>query len=209
MAQVITFEDYTPPQRFDSLPWTQVRIEEAPLSTGTWATIDTLDLDPVDVDPSDPVARSFTTELASDTADLWYRVVFLDASLDESQPSTAIQNTTAAVSPYATVGELARILKIRDPSAAQTAAMERVLLAAAGEIDSEIDLDDDTELAGWQLSLAAEVNLERAVEHWRQQESPFGLVGIGIESGSAFASRDSWERHALKLAPLKGQWGVA
>lgn len=209
MAQVITFEDYTPPARFDSLPWTQVRIEEAATATGTWATIDTINLSPLDTDPSDPAVRSFTTENASDTPDLWYRVVFLDAASDESQPSTPIQNSASTVAPYATVSELARILKIRDPSAAQTAAMERVLLTAAGEIDSEIDLASTTELAGWQLSLAAEVNLERAVEHWRQEESPFGLIGLGAELGSAFTSKDSWERHALKLAPLKGQWGLA
>lgn len=209
MAQVISFEDYTPPARFDSLPWTQVRVEEAATSTGTWATIDTINLSPLDTDPSDPAVRSFTTENASDTPDLWYRVVFLDAASDESQPSTPIQNSASTVAPYATVSELARILKIRDPSAAQTAAMERVLLTAAGEIDSEIDLASTTELAGWQLSLAAEVNLERAVEHWRQEESPFGLIGLGAELGSAFTSKDSWERHALKLAPLKGQWGLA
>ena len=50
---------------------------------------------------------------------------------------------------------------------------------AAGEINSEIDLAADEGLAGWQVALAAEVNLERAVEHWRQQESPFGLIGLG------------------------------
>ena len=56
---------------------------------------------------------------------------------------------------------------------------------------------------------SSQVNLERAVEHWRQQESPFGLVGLGPEMGSSFTARDSWERHAHKLAPLKDQWGLA
>jgi hypothetical protein len=53
------------------------------------------------------------------------------------------------------------------------------------------------------------VNLERAVEHWRQQESPFGLIGLGAELPAERTARDSWERHAHKLAPLKGQWGLA
>lgn len=110
---------------------------------------------------------------------------------------------------YADVTELARILKIRAPSVDQTAAMTRVLLAATGEINSEIDLATGVDLAGWQIALATEVCLERAVEHWKQEESPFGLVGLGAEMGSAFSSKDSWERHALKLAPLKGQWGLA
>ena len=87
--------------------------------------------------------------------------------------------------------------------------MERVLLVAAGEINAEIDLATDDGLAGWQLSLAAEVNLERAVEHWRQQEAPFGLIGLGPELPAERTARDSWDRHAHKLAPLKAQWGIA
>lgn len=111
---------------------------------------------------------------------------------------------------YADVTELARILKIRNPSPEQEVAMERVLTAAAIEINHEIDLAEDTVLTAEQTSLAAEVNLERAVEHWRQQELPFGLVGIGVEVGpSGFAAKDTWERHAIKLRALKDQWGIA
>jgi hypothetical protein len=112
--------------------------------------------------------------------------------------------------PYADTTELARIVKIRTPSAEQEVALQRVLDVAEGEIDAEIDLADDAEaLAGWQLALCAEVCLERAVEHWQQQESPFGLIGIGAEFGATPTSKDSWERHAHKLAPLKNQWGLA
>lgn len=110
---------------------------------------------------------------------------------------------------YCDADELFRVLKIREPSAAQQEAAERVLAAATGEIDSEIDLVDGDALSGWQISLAAEVCLERAVEHWQQGGSPFGLLGLGAETGVAFASADSWRRHALKLAPLKAQWGFA
>lgn len=118
---------------------------------------------------------------------------------------------------YADADELARVLKLRSPTPAQQEALDRVLDVAAGEIDSEIGftLDDDgnqeTPLSGWQLALAAEVNLERAVEHWRQQESPFGVLGLGTEfgGGSERTARDSWERHAHKLAPLKQGWGIA
>ena len=95
--------------------------------------------------------------------------------------------------------------------------MERVLDVAAGEIDSEIGftLDDDGEqespLAGWQIALATEVNLERAVEHWQQQEAAFGLMGLGSEFGGGVEriARDSWDRHAHKLAPLKQSFGIA
>lgn len=111
---------------------------------------------------------------------------------------------------YATTTELARVLKLRNLSAEQTAALQRVLDVATGEIDAEIDLADDADaLAGWQLELTEEVCLERAVEHWRQMESPFGLIGLGPELPAERTARDSWERHAHKLAPLKSQWGLA
>lgn len=111
---------------------------------------------------------------------------------------------------YTNTTELARILKIRQPTAEQEIALQRVLDVAEGEINSEIDLADDADaLAGWQLALCAEVNLERAVEHWRQQESPFGMLAVGVDVPAERTAQDSWTRHANKLAPLKSQWGVA
>lgn len=207
MSVVVSFTGWTPPSRYDELPWTEVRVEEAATEDGVYAQIDVVALDPVDTDPSDPQARTFTTELGT-AAYQWYRLVWADANGDTSIPTEPIQNTDAAT-PYATVTELARILKVRSPSAEQTVAMNRVLVAAAGEINAEIDLADDAGLEGWQLALAAEVNLERAVEHWRQQESPFGLLAVGVDVPAERTARDSWERHALKLAPLKSQWGLA
>lgn len=207
MSQVITFENYRPPARFDDLAWTEAEIYEAATADGSGTLIDTITLDPVDADPSEPAYRDFTTENASSTAALWYWIVFKDADGDSSQPTDPVQNTRVA---YADVDELARILKLRDPSDAQQASMARVLEVAAGEINAEIGLVD-SELSGWQLHLAAEVNLERAVEHWRQMEAPFGLIGIGTEfgGGAERVARDSWDRHAHKLAPLKESWGIA
>ena len=207
MSVVVSFTGWTPPARYDDLPWTEVRIEESATEDGSYTQIDVVTLDPVDTDPEDPQARTFTSEEGT-TAYQWYRLVWADADGDTSIPTEAIQNTDAST-PYATVTELARILKIRTPSAEQTVAMNRVLVAAAGEINAEIDLGDDDGLAGWQLALAQEVNLERAVEHWRQQEAPFGLIGLGPELPAERTARDSWDRHAHKLAPLKGQWGLA
>ena len=57
--------------------------------------------------------------------------------------------------------------------------------------------------------LVVEVNLERAVEHWRQSYSPFGVVGVGAESEPIVAARNSWYRHHLKLAPLREHAGIA
>lgn len=115
---------------------------------------------------------------------------------------------------YADTDELFRVLKVRGtPTSEQTAAAERCLEAAAGEIDSEIDLAADVTLEPWQLELVTAVNLERAAEWWAQQEIHFGIVlsgdtALGGGVGERIA-RDTWERHALKLAPLKNQWGLA
>ncbi len=109
---------------------------------------------------------------------------------------------------YATVDEFARVVKIASPSTEQTAVMERVLLAAAGEIRSETGIAADTELAGWELALAGEVNIERAREHWQQAEVGTGILGLN-DTGDIYVARDSWDRHALKLAPLKRSWGFA
>ena len=63
MAQVITLEDYVPAARFDSIPWTQARIEEGATIDGAFAAIQTIAISPVDADPSTPAARSFTTNM--------------------------------------------------------------------------------------------------------------------------------------------------
>lgn len=112
---------------------------------------------------------------------------------------------------YTTVEELTRVLRLRQPTEAQVAAMKRVIAAAAFEIDSECLGTASFGSLGFGTpypALAAEVNVERAVEHWQQQESPFGVIGLA-ESVPTFMGTDTWNRHALKLTPLKGSWGLA
>ena len=208
MSVVVSFEGYRPSPRYDATAWTAARIYEGAAAAGPWTLLETIALSPVDLDPSNPAARNFTTELGT-AAEQWYYLEFIDATGDTLEPTVPVQNVSDA-SPYATVDELARILKIRQPTADQTAALTRVLMAAAGEINAEIDLAADAELSSaWQLALAEEVNLERAVEHWRQQETPFGLMVVGVDMPAERTGRDSWDRHAVKLAPIKGQWGFA
>lgn len=210
MAQVITFEDYTPTPRYDGNPWTQVQIEEGATEDATaWTVIDTIAISPVDTDPENPATRSFTTELATNVPGLWYRLVFLDATGDDSLPTDPVQNLEEEIVPYATMTELARILKLRTPSAVQEIALRRCLVAAAVEINAEIDLEDDTELTGAQLRLCEQVNLQRAAELWTMQEVPTGIVGLGSEFGATHMARNTWDKYAYTLAPLKDSWGLA
>lgn len=209
MAEVITFEQYRPPRRYDSLPWTHVSIQEAPDDEGPWTELEVIALDPVDADPENPAYRSFTTQLGT-APELWYRVEFVDADGDTSQPTVPVQNlpseTAPLVTAYATVSELARILKVRAPSPEQEIAMQRVLDTAALEIDAEVGRTEPYEDPP---ALVVEVNLERAVEHWQQQEVPFGIIFGGGEGIAVTTARDTWQRHAHKLAPLKQTWGLA
>lgn len=206
MGIVVSFEGFTPAARFDLVPWTDVQVEEGPTSIGPWTLIDTLALVP-DVDPANPATRNLTTTEGT-AADQWYRLIWLDAALETSEPTTPIQNVSPTTG-YATVEQLAQLLKVS--ATAREGDLRRVLVAAALEIDSELGRSE-----AWDFSvdpeaqeLLIEVNLERAVEHWSQGLSPFGIVGLGAESGPILTARDSWERHARKLAPLKETFGIA
>lgn len=89
-----------PGARFDGNAWLQGRIEEAVVESGPWTALETVALDPIDVDPADPQARNFTTGLAT-SATGWFRVVFIDAAAHE-QESGAVY---VAVAGYSARGE--------------------------------------------------------------------------------------------------------
>ena len=108
---------------------------------------------------------------------------------------------------YATADELARILQLSGPSAAQQAALARVLDAAAAEIDAYLALEEP--LVEPYPPLVVEVNLERAVDHWKAEQSPFGIVTAGGDMPPSYSGRNSWRRHANTLLPLKEGFGVA
>jgi hypothetical protein len=205
MTIVVTFDDYTPVPRFDNVPWTNALIEESSTVDGTYTLIDTIALSPVDPDPAVPAARSFTTALGT-AADYWYRVSFQDATLATSLPSVPLQNSAVTSTLYATTSELALILHVTEAS--NTVPLTRVIAAASAEIDSELGRGaaySSTDIP----ALVTEVCLERAVEHWQQMKSPFGVLGLGAESGPIITASDSWNRFAHKLAPLKVNWGIA
>jgi hypothetical protein len=210
MSIVVSLEDFRPSPRYDALPWTQARIQEGTASSpATWTTLETQNLSPVDSDPANPQYRNFTTQLAT-AYDLWYRIVFLDATGDLGLPTFPVQNTQDDRPVYASVAELALLLRVN--ATTRHNALMRVLKTAADEIDSEVgetDINGDTTPYGNPPAVARQVNLERAVEHWQQEQSPFGIIGLGESGLTAYTARDSWDRHAHKLVILKGSWGIA
>lgn len=93
---VVTLLGYTPPPRFPPVttPWTSVEWQEAPDAAGipgAWTVIDTQLLDPVDANPEQPARRRLTT-LAGTVVQGWYRVVWLDADGNRSEPTAAVRN---------------------------------------------------------------------------------------------------------------------
>jgi hypothetical protein len=110
---------------------------------------------------------------------------------------------------YATVDELRVVLRLDSPTALQVEGMQRALDAAAEEIDWELGYTTESPAPSPVPALVVSVNLDRAVEHWKQGQSPFGVIGVGAETEPVVAARDTWYRHARKLASLKTVYGVA
>jgi len=108
---------------------------------------------------------------------------------------------------YADATELARVLSIRSPTTAQTAALERKLDAATGEIDKEIDLDADATLTVEDQATLEDVCLRRAAELWWLDTNNMGV--LAGDMGATYLPKNSWEKYASELAHVKGQWGLA
>jgi hypothetical protein len=85
----------TPPARDDE-PWVSARLEGRASASDPVVAIETVPLDPLDADPSTPLARTLTTDLAP-FAEGFIRVVFIDAGGQESPPSALIATPGAPV----------------------------------------------------------------------------------------------------------------
>lgn len=108
---------------------------------------------------------------------------------------------------YATVEEFTRRLQLQSPSQEALDAAQQALDAATQEIDSYLGYPPLPTLTDEQLALLVTVNLDRAGEHWRY--TPYGALNQGPDLPAVLTARDSWYRHARKLASLKTSWGVA
>ena len=112
---------------------------------------------------------------------------------------------------YATKEQLAANLPGVTAGGSRDADLDRVLEMAAVEIDHELDketpFDFSDEDAATALPLLEHVNLERAADLWNMETQMSGLL-LGGET-PLLAPRNSWDRYANMLAPLKEQWGLA
>jgi len=214
MAEVITFENFRPPARFDAKPWTGVNIEESADGSTGWTQIDHVTLAP-DADPENPELRSFTTEKGT-ALGYWYRVIFTDATGDLAQPTTPIQNLAGSgVAPhaYATVADLQRVLQKPSPTAAEAEAMQRVLYEAALKIDLYLGYTTDNPApvdGSFDFYTLREVNLGMSQELWSMEGRVAGIIPVGPDSVPVISAQNIWNRWRLRLLPLKmNGWGVA
>ena len=120
-------------------------------------------------------------------------------NLDELEAPSVAADLPGA---YASTDELARALRVR-VTAENLPGLEKCLLAAAREIDH--DVDGPIEPGD---PLANRVNILRGVEWAKANDAAFGVIGFD-ETGALQAPRDGFNRHAYTLAPLKAHWGVA
>jgi hypothetical protein len=108
---------------------------------------------------------------------------------------------------YATLDEFFHWAKIAAPTPEQLVQGQRSLDAATQEIDSYLGrVVMPVTLTAEEEALLVIVNLDRAFEHWRN--TPFGALNTGPDLPPVLTARDSWYRHARKLASLKTSWGV-
>lgn len=108
---------------------------------------------------------------------------------------------------YATKTELAAVLPGITAGGSRDTDLDRVLDMAALEITRELDYAAPISFDTDELALLAHVNLERAADLWHMENVQSGLL-LGGET-PLLAPRDSWQRYANMLAPLKSRWGIA
>lgn len=120
MSLVRTFEGFRPPQRFDSIPFISVEIQESATIDGVYTSIDTIALIPADVDPSQPASRDITTPNAQLDPG-WYKLFWVDAnsSFFPSEPISSSREDE----PFVSVEELGEYLgqNLTDSAKAQIA----------------------------------------------------------------------------------------
>ena len=94
----------TPPERYDSEPWTEARIEESPDNV-VFTEVEVIALSPLDADPTDPAQRYLTTTAATLESG-YFRVVWLDAAANTSPPSASTFSPGAGDDGYPTLDDL-------------------------------------------------------------------------------------------------------
>jgi hypothetical protein len=110
---------------------------------------------------------------------------------------------------YVSRDELQRVLGKASPTPAEVDAMDRVLEAAASEIDWDLGYTVDNPAPTPTPPIVVDVNLDRASELWRFNFSTSGILPQGPDIGPIVAPQNTWRRHHYRLSPLRVHVGIA
>lgn len=141
MAFARSFEGFTPPKRFDGLPFLSVDLLEAATRNGNFAVIDSFSLLPSDIDPTKPQSRSFTTGNAT-LADGWYVIRWVDGAGAWFDSDPVEYLTTVPINNFASIEDVALRLG-RDLTDSEESSVELLLNLASAAIRSAVDKPDD------------------------------------------------------------------
>jgi hypothetical protein len=143
MPYLVTLDNYTPSARLsDAGVWTQARYQYAASRQGSWTTILTENLSPVDTDPTLPLTRDLDVIVPDLGYPGWLRVVFIDAG--GNQEPTEPVYVGSAIRP--TVLEVANLMPDRTTiqGGAEAGTFTTGTTPTATQVDALIDLVIDT-----------------------------------------------------------------
>lgn len=188
MSFTRAFEGYRPPPDYEGTAYTKALIQESGDKID-WTTLEELTLDPVDVDPTAPQPRDFSTDDATLSAG-WYRVVWEQAGGAQFEGSPVFFPTLPDWAP--TVQDVGSFIRARTKASGGTeigtftantrptdGAVEGLIAQACRRVRSDIGQDpcnaDLSADAGGAAALHAAMLIEQSYypEQTRQQDSSF------------------------------------
>lgn len=180
MPYTRTFENRKPPARYDGTPYTEAIVLESPTESGSYTSIDTIALSPVDADPTTPATRNFTTDSATLSVG-WYVIRWQDAGGAQFNSDPIEYFADAPYSgDYADVKtKLARMTDADTEPTLNDADLEDVLTAAARPDTAGLTWDDDDWTETWDLDAGA-------VEGWARKASKAAAWFSFAEDGQRF-----------------------
>ena len=174
-----SFTGYSPPRRYDGLPFTSVEIRESATQGGSYSTVETIALSPVDLNPEVPASRNFTTNDAV-IADGWYIIRWVDAS-GSTFDSDAVNYATSGEtgSETATKAKIARMVEATsEPVLTDDDLNDLVDAAARADADGRYR-DNPAWEPTWDLNAAA-------AEGWARKASKAANAFNFAEDGQRF-----------------------
>lgn len=225
MANVVTFTDFRPIARFDGIAFDRARVQEATSSSGPWTDVEEFLLDPIDADPANPAARSFTTDEAT-ILDGWFRILWLDP-IDNTSASEAIHSSGESGMPPSKSdlrlrSELLRTIyptspydaqKEQDLESARVLAISIVESLTCRTLDESLSASDQTlALAAVvgkaeQVALASTAKASRSRLGFRKLKS----ISAGPWSETYFGPEEAAKAQMLDADPMLHQvlWALA